>query len=116
MSEVEFEAVSGRPQEKEPGPGLVPQTLKVESVPCTLGLSKVQQGHRSRSYRAQVGKAVRAVTSADRWEDLWDSCVYFSLTPLDGMTVVSSGWSQWSGAGDQNSGHLCSLLTLVSHV
>lgn len=42
--------------------------------------------------------------------------VYFSLTPLDGMTVVSSGWSQWSGAGDQNSGHLCSLLTLVSHV
>ena len=33
--------------------------------------------------------------------------VYFSLTPLDGMTVVSSGWPQWSGAGDQNSGHLC---------
>ena len=33
--------------------------------------------------------------------------VYFPLTPLDGMTVVSSRWSQWSGTGDQNSGHLC---------
>ena len=81
MSEVEFEAVSGRPREKEPGPGLVPHRLKVEPVPCTLGLSKAQRGHRSRSCTAQVGKAVRAVTSADRREDLWDSCLFSPNSP-----------------------------------
>ena len=73
--------MSGRPREKEPGPGLVPHRLKVESLPCSLGLSKVQQGHCSRSRAAQLGRAVGAVTSADRWEDLWDSCLFFPNSP-----------------------------------
>ena len=101
------------PEERQPGPGPQPHTLAVESGALQPGAQQSIAGSLQQvSHVPRQARQQGLSPSAHRQEELWDSFLFFPLcSPLwSNCSVLGMGQeSQWSGGGDQNSGHLGQL-------